>query len=185
MRDEELRRQLEIYGVMAEFEDEEALLEAARRAYGAGYREMDAFTPFPVDGLAEVLGHKTGSRLHVLALVALAVGAAVALGLQYYAMVMSYPINVGGRPLNSLPAFLPLTFETMILFAALTVFVGLLLAADLPARYRPLRRAPNFGLATRNRFFLVIFSRDNRFDQESVHRFLETLGPLEVNVVET
>lgn len=172
-----------LYGILAEYREEEALLEAARRAHGAGYRQIDAFTPFPVEGLARALGRHAGNRLNYLAVAALAVGALLGFGLQYYTSVLAYPINVGGRPLNSWPAFLPLTVETMFLFAGFVIFAGMLISAGLPARHRELRATPHFDLATRNRFFLLIQSDDPQFDPQDTRQFLETLEPLELHNV--
>lgn len=174
---------MEFYGFTAEFCDQEALLLAARTAYVAGYREIDAFTPFPVEGLAEALGQRSRAILPYLALGAMGAGAVGGFALQYYVAVIAYPLNVGGRPLNSWPAFLPLAFETMFLLAAVAVFGAMLMLAGLPARHRSLRRAPHFALTSRERFFLVIKSEDSQFDVKETHRFLKVLNPVAVNAI--
>jgi hypothetical protein len=164
-----------IYGLMAEFDGSEDLLAAARRAYAEGYRRMDAYTPLPVEGLAEAIGFR---RTAVPAIVLLGglLGCSGGFYLQYWAAVTNYPINVGGRPLNSWPSFIPVTFELTVLIAALSAFFGLLALNRLPMPYHPVFNVPRFELATRNRFFLCIEARDPRFEREGTRRFLEGLN---------
>jgi Alternative complex III, ActD subunit len=171
------------YGLLAEFEAPEDLVAAAERAYADGYRHLDAHTPFPVHGLAEAIGFRT-NRLPLLVLIGGIVGAGVGFFSQYYASVIDYPINVGGRPLNSWPAFIPITFEVTILVAALTAVLGMLALNGLPQPYHPVFNAPRFALATRDRFFLCIEATDPRFDPEATRTFLEDLGAKEVTDVE-
>jgi hypothetical protein len=172
-----------IYGLMAEFDQPEALLEAARRTFDEGYRRMDAYSPFPVDGLAEAIGfHKT--RLPLLVLIGGIVGCVGGFYLQYWAAVIDYPLNIGGRPLNSWPMFIPVTFEMTILVAGLFAVLGLLALNGLPMPYHPVFNVERFQLATRNRFFLCIESADPKFDQEATRRFLESCGPRGVYEVE-
>jgi len=171
------------YGLLAEFEAPEDLVSAAERAYADGYRHMDAHTPFPVHGLAEAIGFRT-NRLPLLVLIGGIVGAGVGFFSQYYASVIDYPINVGGRPLNSWPAFIPITFEVTILVAALTAVLGMLALNGLPQPYHPVFNAPRFALATRDRFFLCIEATDPRFDPEATRKFLADLGAKEVTDVE-
>ena len=179
----EKSRQLTIYGLMAEFAEPEALLEAARRSFGEGYRRMDAYSPFPIDGLAEAIGfHKT--RLPLLVLIGGIIGCAGGFYLQYWAAVIDYPLNIGGRPLNSWPMFIPVTFELTILVAGLTAVLGLLALNGLPMPYHPVFNVERFQMATRNRFFLCIESADLKFDQEATRRFLENLRPHGVYEVE-
>jgi hypothetical protein len=173
----------ELYGLMAEFDDPEELLAATRRAYAEGYRKMDAYTPFPVHGLAEALGHR-GVRLPRIALAGGILGALAGYGLQYFASVISYPLNIGGRPLNSWPAFIPVTFEMTILIAALITVLGMLGLNGLPEPYHPVFNVPNFELASRSHFFLCIEATDPKFDREATRRFLESLGPHSVAEVE-
>jgi hypothetical protein len=172
-----------VYGLLAEFDSPEELVAAGERAYADGYRRLDAYTPFPVHGLAEAIGFRT-NRLPLLVLLGGIVGAGVGFFSQYYAAVIDYPINVGGRPLNSWPAFIPITFEVTILVAATTAVLGMLALNGLPQPYHPVFNAPRFALATRDRFFLCIEATDPRFDSEATRRFLEGLGAKEVTDVE-
>jgi hypothetical protein len=171
------------YGLLAEFEAPEDLVSAAARAYADGYRHMDAHTPFPVHGLAEAIGFHTNC-VPLLVLIAGIIGAGLGFFSQYWASVIDYPINVGGRPLNSWPAFIPITFEVTILVAALTAVLGMLALNGLPQPYHPVFNAPRFALATRDRFFLCIEATDPRFDPMATRAFLEGLGAREVTDVE-
>ena len=171
-----------IYGVMAEFDTPEDVLAAAKRAQAQGYRRMDAYTPFPVEGLSEAIGfHHTW--LPLLVLIAGILGAIIGFASQYYATVIDYPINVGGRPLNSWPSYIPITFEVTILFAALMAVVGMIALNGLPMPYHPVFNVPQFALASRDRFFLCIEATDPLFDREATRRFLEGLNPREVSDV--
>ena len=172
-----------VYGLLAEFDSPEDLVAAGERAYADGYRRLDAYTPFPVHGLAEAIGFRT-NRLPLLVLIGGIVGAGVGFFSQYYAAVIDYPLNVGGRPLNSWPAFIPITFEVTILAAAATAVLGMLALNGLPQPYHPVFNAPRFALATRDRFFLCIEATDPRFDSEATRKFLEGLGAKEVTDVE-
>jgi hypothetical protein len=178
-----MNEQQEIYGLMAEFDDPEALLAAARRAYEEGYRKMDAYTPFPVHGLADAIGHR-GRRLPFIALIGGIVGAVGGYVLQVYTMAIDYPLNVGGRPLNSWPAFIPVTFELTVLIAAFSTVLGMLALNGLPEPYHPVFNVPSFELASRNRFFLCIQASDPCFDRDETRRFLASLQPHEVVEVE-
>ncbi len=172
-----------LYGLMAEFDTPGELLSAARRAHAEGYRRLDAHTPFPVEGLAEAIGfHRTS--LPLLVLLAGILGALVGFASQYWVTVVDYPLNVGGRPLNSWPAYIPITFEVTVLFAALTAVVGMVALNGLPMPYHPVFNVPAFARASRDRFFLVIEAADPRFDREATRRFLETCNPREVVEVE-
>jgi hypothetical protein len=172
-----------IYGMLAEFETPEDLLEAVRRARSVGYRRMDAYTPFPIEHLAEELGfHHT--YLPLIVLIGGVLGCVAGFGLQYWISVIDYPMNIGGRPLNSWPAFIPVTFETTILTAALFAVLGMLGLNGLPRPFHPLFNSSRFALATRNRFFLCIEAIDRKFDREATSKFLEDLNPTGVSIVE-
>jgi len=172
-----------IYGLMAEFTSPEALVAAAERAHREGYRRLDAYTPLPVEGLAEAIGfHK--NRLPLLVLIGGIVGAASGFFLQYWFHVIDYPLIIGGRPLNSWPMFIPVTFELTVLFAALAAVLGLLALNGLPMPYHPVFNVERFELASRNRFFLCIEARDAKFDAAATRRFMESLNPQGVYEVE-
>jgi Protein of unknown function (DUF3341) len=172
-----------IYGVMAEFDNPEDLLEAAQRAYAGGYRHMDAYSPFPVEGLSQAIGfHRT--RLPLVVLFGGLAGGLMGYLLQYYTAVIDYPLNVGGRPLHSWPAFIPVTFEMTVLIAALAAVLGMLALNGLPRPYHPVFNVPRFEMASRNLFFLCIESTDPQFDCEGTRRFLEALGSRQVYDVE-
>src|SRR5580704_8978224 len=172
-----------IYGLMAEFATPEQLLEAAHHTHEAGYRRIDAFAPFPIEGLAHAIGfHRT--RLPLVVLLAGMCGAAAGFSMQYYAAAVSYPINVGGRPLNSWPAFIPVTFEMTILCAAAAAVFGMLAMNGLPTPYHPVFNVPRFALASRDRFFLCIKAGDPLFDRQKTRQFLETLTAREVSEIE-
>jgi len=173
----------QLYGLLAEFESPEDLLAAAHRAHAEGYRRMDAYTPFPIEGLSEAIGFHH-NRLPLLVLIGGIVGAGAGFFSQYWAAVIDYPLNVGGRPFNSWPSFIPVTFEVTILVAALTAVLGMLALNGLPMPYHPVFNVPRFALATRDRFFLCIEAVDERFDPEVTRKFLEGLGAREVSDVE-
>jgi hypothetical protein len=169
----------ERYGMMAEFGSAEALLDAVRRAREAGYRRIEAYSPLPVESLSEAIGFH-GNRVPLITLLGGIAGGAGGYFMQWYSAVLSYPINVGGRPLHSWPSFIPATFELTVLGAALAAVLGMLLLNGLPQLYHPVFNAPDFDLATRNRFFLCVRSEDARFDADETRGFLESLKPLRV-----
>ncbi len=177
-------KELPIYGLMAEFTSPEALLAACRRAYAEGFRRMDAYTPFPIEGLAEAIGFRR-TKVPLIVLIGGVLGCIGGFYLQYWVAVIDYPINVGGRPLNSWPSFIPVTFELTILIAALFAFFGLLALNKLPMPYHPVFNVPSFELASRNRFFLCIEAGDPKFDLEQTSKFLEGTGAQGVHEVES
>jgi hypothetical protein len=171
-----------IHGLMAEFDDPNALVLAAASAHDAGYRRMDAYSPFPIEELDAALGSHR-SRLPLIVLIGGVVGCVGGFLLQYWAAVIAYPVNVGGRPFNSWPAFIPVTFECTILGAALSAVLGMLALNGLPMPYHPVFNVPRFALASRNRFFLCIEAKDAKFDLDATRQFLEALKPREVSAV--
>jgi hypothetical protein len=171
-----------MYGLMAEFDNPEELLEATKKAFERGYRRMDAYTPFPIEGLSEALGfHRT--RVPLIVLIGGICGCLGGFFLQYWSSVIYYPINVGGRPLNSWPAFIPITFELTVLVAAISAVLGMLALNGLPMPYHPVFNAPRFALASLNHFFLCIEAKDPKFDREGTRQFLESLNSEEVTEV--
>jgi hypothetical protein len=177
-----MRRRV-IHGLMAEFSSEESLLQATRTAYEAGYRCMDAYSPLPIEGLADALGFRH-TRVPLIVLIGGIFGCVGGFGLQYWISVIDYPVNVGGRPYNSWPSFIPVTFELTILVAALAALLGMLALNGLPMPYHPVFNVPRFAQATRDRFFLCIEAKDPKFDRETTWRFLESLSSSAVVVVE-
>jgi hypothetical protein len=172
-----------LYGLIAEFRTPAEILSAARAARAAGYRKIDAFTPYPMEELSEALGHHH-SRVPLIVLLGGLTGAAAGYGLQYWAAVIEYPMNIGGRPLHSWPAFIVPTFEMTILFAALSAVLGMFFLNGLPMPYHPVFNAKNFALASRDRYFLLVEARDPQFDRAATERFLLSLKPEEVSEVE-
>jgi hypothetical protein len=171
-----------IYGLLAEFDDPTSLVAAAHHAHQQGYRCMDAYSPFPIEELHHAIGMHE-NRLPLIVLIGGLVGCAGGFLLQYWVSAIAYPINVGGTPYLSWPAFIPVTFETTILCAALSAVLGMLALNGLPQPYHPVFNVPRFALASRNRFFLCIESRDPKFHIEETRRYLETLSPREVTTV--
>ena len=171
----------ELYGLSAEFETHQELVRAAEKTYQRGFRKMDGFAPFPVEGLAEALGKK--NRLPLLVLLGGIIGGGGAYYMQWYANAISYPINIGGRPIHSWPAFVPITFELTVLSAALTAFVGSLALNGLPRLHHAMFNLPEFERASRDRFFLCIEAGDPMFDPQKTHEFLASLQPMLVTEV--
>jgi hypothetical protein len=168
---------------MAEFETPTDVVAAARRVHEEGYRRIDAFSPYPIEELSEAIGvHST--KLPVIVLIGGIVGLLAGYLMQYYTHVIDYPLNVGGKPFHSWPQFIPITFETTVLGAALSAVFGMLALNGLPEPYHPVFNTPNFALASRDRFFLLVEARDPKFDREQTAAFLKSLGPREVTDVE-
>ncbi len=168
-----------LYGLLAEFEDAEALVKAAHAAHAEGYRRMDAYSPYPIEDLAEALGFHE-NRIPLVVLGGGVAGAVGGYALQFYLNVINYPLNVGGRPLHSWPAFIPVTFETTILGAALAAIFGMLALNGLPMPYHPVFNVARFAEASRDAFFLAIEASDPRFDRLRTREFLRALGAREV-----
>lgn len=173
-------RTLPIYGLIAEFGSRRQLIEAVKKSRAAGYTRMEAYTPYPIEELNEALGHHR-SRLPLIVLLGGIFGALAGFGLQYWVSAIEYPLNVGGRPLNSWVAFVPVTFETTILCAAFAAVLGMLALNRLPMPYHPVFGVERFKLASRDRYFLALDARDPLFDEGRTRAFLDGLGPTEVN----
>jgi len=172
-----------LYGLLAEFEDPTALVQAVRATRSAGYRKVDAFTPFPIEEVIESLEiHE--KRLPMLVLLGGILGGLAGYALCYWTSVIDYPLNVGGRPLHSWVAFIPPTFETTVLGAALSAVLGMLVLNGLPMPHHPLFAVPRFALSTNDRFFLCIRATDQLFDRDDTRRFLERLVPRSVSEVD-
>jgi len=172
----------DLHGLLAEFDSPQHLVDAAQAVHTAGYRKVDAYTPFPIEELAEALGHHH-SWVPLIVLGGGIVGALAGIALQFYVAVIAYPLNVAGKPLWSWPAFIPVTFETTVLFAAGAAVVGMLAVNGLPQPYHPVFNAPRFALASRDRYFLCIEAEDPQFDRQMTRSFLLSLRPMEVTDV--
>lgn len=172
-----------VYGLMAEFEHPEDVVEAARAAYERGYRQMDAYSPMPVEGLSEALGFRR-NRLPTIVFAGGLVGGLTGFFMQWYSAVVHYPIIVGGRPFNSWPSFIPITFELTVLFAAFAAVLGMFWLNGMPRPHHPVFNVPSFALASRSRFFLCLQSNDPLFDLRETRTFLDGLHPRAVSVVE-
>lgn len=175
--------QKQIYGLMAEFEEPEKLQWAARRTYAAGYRKIDAYSPFPIEGLAENMG-RGRTWISLLVLGGGLSGAVGGFLMQWYATVISYPLNVGGKPLNAWPAYIPITFELTILLAAFAAFGSIIVLNGLPQPYHPVFNVPEFEKASRDGFFLAIESADPKFDRQKTEQFLANLGATKISEIE-
>jgi hypothetical protein len=177
------KKEEEIYGLMAEFDNPNAVVAAARRTYEAGYRRINAYSPFPIEELSEAIGyHRDYVALCVL--ICGILGAVGGFMLQYWTAAFDYPINVGGRPLLSIPAFIPITFECTILMAAFGAFIGNLAMNWLPQPYHPVFNVPSFLRASQDRFFICVKSDDPKFRLDETRAFLASLGAREVTDVE-
>ena len=167
------------YGLMAEFPDAPSLVSAARGVREAGYTKFDAFSPFPIHGLGEAIGFKEKSVARIV-LIGGIIGLLAGYGLEYWTSVIDYPMNIGGRPQHSWPIFVPVAFETTILFAAIAAVVGMLALNGLPQPYHPVFNAPRFSLASQDSFFLVVEADDPKFDAEGTRHMLTSLHPREI-----
>jgi hypothetical protein len=175
-------RRVPIYGLMAEFANPTDLVLAARRAHEAGYRRMDGYSPFPVEELSDAIGfHKDNVSLVVL--IGGLVGGSIGYLMQWWISAISYPINVGGKPYHSWPAFIVVTFEMTVLFAGVAAVLGMLALNGLPMPYHPVFHSSRFAFATRDRFFLCIEARDPLFDRVQTMNFLRSLSPYDVTEI--
>src|ERR1700688_4523947 len=164
-----------IYGLVAEFPTEHDLIDAVEKTRVAGYRRIEAYTPFPVEGLYEALALKR-NNVPLITLIGGLTGGLGGFFFQYWVCVIAYPLNIAGRPLNSWPAFIPVTFELTVLGAALSAVFGMLALNGLPQPYHPLFNVERFAKhATTERFFLCIQARDKKFQLAESSRFLQGL----------
>jgi hypothetical protein len=171
-----------IYGLMAEFETPTELVEACKAAYAEGYREMDAYSPFPIEEASEAIGvHR--SAVPLVTLLGGLLGGLSGFALQYWINVIDYPLNIGGRPYDSWPAFIVPTFEMTILFAGLIGTFGMFAMNGLPRPYHPVFNVDQFSKVTRDRFFLCVEATDPRFDLAGTQQFMERLKPLSISEV--
>ena len=171
-----------IYGVMAEFDTPSELVKAAKAAYDAGYRKMDTYTPYPLEEAAEAIGVHH-NRVSLIVLIGAMLGMVGGYSLEYWVSAVSYPINVGGKPFHSWPAFIPVTFECAVLGAALSAVFGMLALNGLPQPYHPVFNNPGFVRASRDKFFLCIESQDPKFKLDETKRFLQGFRPFEITEV--
>jgi ActD protein len=171
-----------IYGIMAEFDSATALVEAARKTHDAGYRKIDAYSPFPVEELAEAIGFHT-NRVALVTLIGAIVGGLSGYLMQYWMNGVNYPVIVGGKPPHSWPAFIPITFEMTILFGGISAVLGMLALNGLPMPYHPVFNVPRFAMATKDRFFLIVFSTDPKYNPATTRAFLESLQPRSISEV--
>jgi hypothetical protein len=171
-----------LYGIMAEYATPDALVAGIGKAYAAGYRRMDAFTPYPIEAVNHVLGHKR-SKLPWIVFAGGLIGALTGFGLQYYLSAIEYPLNIGGRPLNSWPSFIVITFELTILFSAFAAVFGMLALNGFPTPYHPVFNVPRFEHASRDRFFFCIEATDPKFDLVQTLQFMNSLGAAEVSEI--
>jgi hypothetical protein len=171
-----------IYGLMAEFDNPTDLVHAAQAAFAAGYRKMDTYTPYPLEEAAEAIGAHH-NRVPLVTLIGAMLGMIGGYSLEYWVSAVNYPINVGGKPFHSWPAFIPVTFECAVLGASLAAVFGMLALNGLPQPYHPVFNVPSFTGASRDKFFLCIESQDPRFSPGDTRKFLESCRPNEISEV--
>jgi hypothetical protein len=179
----ESERRSTLYGVLARYDGPAELLAAVRGVRGSGYRRLDAYSPFPIHGMAEALGLGR-SKVPIAVLAGGTFGAIFAQALQWYQSSIAYPLITGGKPLNSTEAFVPITFETTILYAAFGAVFGMLVLNGLPRLYHPVFRGKSFARASDDGFFLSVEARDPLFDPIETRTLLEALGGTEVELIE-
>jgi len=177
------RHERPMYGVMAEFDNPTELVAAARKVYSLGYRRINGYSPYPIEELSEAIGF-TRTSLPLIVFIGGLLGGLGGFFMQYWIAAKDYPLNVGGKPTNSWPAFIPITFEMTVLCAAFAAVLGMLVLNKLPQPYHPVFNVPNFAFATRDKFFLAVEANDPKFDHAKVVELLKSLGALEVTDVE-
>ncbi len=174
-----------LHGLMAEYPSAQHLLDAAEKAHSAGFRAMDAYTPFPVEAISEVICDHHKSKVPLICLTGGIAGALAGWGLQIWTSTVDYPMNIGGKPYNSWPAFIPVLFETTVLFAAFSAAIGMFVLNGLPQPYHPVFNVSRFReKASRDGYFLCIEAQDGKFDRSGTREFLLSTGAMEVNDVE-
>ena len=171
-----------VYGIMAEFASAQALVDAAKRTHEAGYQRIDAYSPFPIEGLAEEMGFRQNA-VPLVVLIGGIVGGLTGYLMQYWISAVDYPLNIGGKPAHSWPAFIVITFEMTILFAGVSAVLGMLALNGLPMPYHPVFNVPRFALASKDRFFLIVFSSDPKYDPAGTRNFMEGLAPRSISEV--
>ncbi|HSI71934.1 MAG TPA: DUF3341 domain-containing protein [Fimbriimonas sp.] len=170
------------YAMVAEFESADQLMAAAEKTRDAGFKQIDCYTPFPVHGLSEAMGFRD-ARVPWFIFAGGLIGGLTGYTLQWYTAVIDYPLNVGGKPLNSIPAFFPVTFECTILFAGITAFLSVLVTNRLPKPYHSIFNTPGFERASQDRFFLEIGTGDPQYDSRTTRDFMDRLGAVRVSEV--
>ena len=177
------KNERKFYGLLAKFDTPEALLFATNRIYEAGYRKFDTYSPYPVEGLAHAMRLRS-SPLPYVVLVGGILGALIGFGMQWYATVFGNPWNIGGRPLNSWPAYVPIAFETTILFAAFAGVIGLFIFTRLPQPYHPVFNSEDFtDHGSQDSFYLGIEASDQKFDVDNTRKYLKELGSIQVTEI--
>jgi hypothetical protein len=171
-----------IYGLMAEFDSAQALVDAGRKTREAGYKKIDAYSPFPIEGLAEEIGMHF-DEIPLTVLIGGIIGGCTGYLMQYWMSAVDYPLNIGGKPPHSWPAFIVITFEMTILFAGISAVLGMLAFNGLPMPYHPVFNVPRFAFASKDRFFLIVFSSDKKYNAVETRRFFETLDPRSISEV--
>lgn len=172
-----------IYAIVAEFDDPDNLLEAAEKVYAAGYRKVEAYSPFPVHGVAEALGNDC-SKTRWTCFLAGVTGGLSGLAIEAYCAAIDYPMNIGGRPLISWPQMIPVAYELTILCASFGAALGMLAFNGFPRPHHPIFNAKNFERASQDKFFIGVEAADPQFDLEATGAFLRSLGADDVSVVE-
>ncbi len=178
----ETMKRRDIFGLMAEFGSPDDILEAARKASASGYVRLDAYTPFPMEELTDALRLKH-TKLSLFVLCCGIAGCLTGFFMQYFAATTDYPLNIGGRPLNSWPQWIPITFEMTILFSAVGTFIGVFFRNGLPRPVHPVFNVDRFEHASRDKFFLCIESSDPKFDAQETRNFLQSLNPEHIHTV--
>jgi hypothetical protein len=164
------------YGLLAEFDSPTTLVKAAEATHAAGYVKIDAYSPLPIEGLAEAIGFQH-DLVPLVTLIGAIIGGATGYLMQYWINTMAYPLNIGGKPFHSWPAFIVVTFEMTILFGGISAVFGMLALNGLPMPYHPVFNVSRFAMASKDRFFLIVFSSDKKYDDVKTREFLESLGP--------